>query len=66
MKFLRLTRPAVSGCGCEHAMMLYLLIGTCCLNNVEPEKWLCYEIYPGLADKPGARLVIQEIELISQ
>ncbi|WP_157918857.1 transposase domain-containing protein, partial [Escherichia coli] len=20
------------------------LSGTCCLNNVEPEKWLCYVI----------------------
>ncbi|EON2982889.1 transposase domain-containing protein [Escherichia coli] len=24
--------------------MLYLLIGTCRLNNVEPEKWLRYVI----------------------
>ncbi|WP_141008871.1 transposase domain-containing protein, partial [Escherichia coli] len=30
--------------GGEHAAVLYSLIGTCRLNNVELEKWLCYGI----------------------
>ncbi|EAQ5145648.1 IS66 family transposase [Salmonella enterica] len=25
----------------EHVAVLYSLLGTCGLNNVEPEKWLC-------------------------
>ena len=33
---------AGSGSGGEHAAVLYSLIGTCRLNNVELEKWLCY------------------------
>ena len=33
---LRLTRLAVSDSGGEHAAVLYSLIGTCRLNNVEP------------------------------
>lgn len=41
---LRLTRLAVSDSGGEHAAVLYSLIGTCRLNNVEPEKWLHYVI----------------------
>ncbi|GDT40036.1 transposase [Escherichia coli] len=28
----------------EHASVLYSLIGTCRLNNVESKKWLCYII----------------------
>lgn len=39
--------PAVfagSDSGGEHAAVLYSLIGTCRLNNVEPEKWLRYVI----------------------
>ncbi|HBA8423010.1 TPA: transposase domain-containing protein, partial [Escherichia coli] len=35
---------AGSGSGGEHAAVLYSLIGTCRLNNVELEKWLCYGI----------------------
>lgn len=35
---------AGSDSGGEHAAVLYSLIGTCCLNNVEPEKWLRYVI----------------------
>ncbi len=35
---------AGSDSGGEHAAVLYLLIGTCRLNNVEPEKWLRYVI----------------------
>ncbi|MCI9832835.1 transposase domain-containing protein, partial [Escherichia coli] len=30
---------AGSDSGGEHAAVLYSLIGTCRLNNVEPEKW---------------------------
>ncbi|WP_252357615.1 transposase domain-containing protein, partial [Escherichia coli] len=33
---------AGSDSGGEHAAVLYSLIGTCRLNNVEPEKWLRY------------------------
>lgn len=35
---------AGSDSGGEHAAVLYSLIGTCRLNNVEPEKWLRYVI----------------------
>ncbi|MFS3224477.1 IS66 family transposase, partial [Escherichia coli] len=35
---------AGSDSGDEHAAVLYSLIGTCRLNNVEPEKWLRYVI----------------------
>lgn len=33
---------AGSDSGGEHAALLYSLVGTCRLNNVEPEKWLRY------------------------
>ncbi|EAA2953798.1 hypothetical protein GIU78_17735, partial [Shigella boydii] len=39
-----LTRLAGSDSGDEHAAVLFSLIGTCRLNNVEPEKWLRYVI----------------------
>ncbi len=50
---------AGSDSGGEHAAVLYSLIGTCRLNNVEPEKWLRYVIehIQGLAGKPGTRSV---------
>lgn len=35
---------AGSDSGGEHASVLYSLIGTCRLNNVESKKWLCYLI----------------------
>lgn len=35
---------AGSDSGGEHVTVLYSLIGTCRLNNVEPEKWLRYVI----------------------
>ena len=35
---------AGSDSGGEHAAVLCSLIGTCRLNNVEPEKWLRYVI----------------------
>ncbi len=35
---------AGSDSGGEHAAVLYSLIGTCRLNNVELEKWLRYGI----------------------
>ena len=35
---------ANSDSGGEHAAVLYSLIGTCRLNNVEAEKWLRYVI----------------------
>lgn len=35
---------AGSDSGGEHAAVLYSLIGTCRLNNMEPEKWLRYVI----------------------
>ncbi len=55
---------AGSDSGGEHAAVLYSLIGTCRLNNVEPEKWLRYVIehiqdWPG---KPGTRSVALEVD----
>ncbi len=35
--------------------VLYSLIGTCRLNNVEPEKWLCYVIVH-IQDWPANRV----------
>ena len=52
---LRLTRLAVSDSGGEHAAVLYSLIGTCRLNNVEPEKWLRYVI-EHIQDWPANRV----------
>ncbi|PBT30581.1 hypothetical protein BBJ25_00980 [Escherichia coli] len=39
----------------EHAAVLYSLIGTCRLNNVEPEKWLRYVI-EHIQDWPANRV----------
>ncbi len=41
--------------GGEHAAVLYSLIGTCRLNNVEPEKWLRYVI-EHIQDWPANRV----------
>uniref|UniRef100_UPI00278C85B4 transposase domain-containing protein n=1 Tax=Escherichia coli TaxID=562 RepID=UPI00278C85B4 len=38
-----------------HAAVLYSLIGTCRLNNVEPEKWLRYVI-EHIQDWPANRV----------
>lgn len=50
--------------GGEHAAVLYSLIGTCRLNNVEPEKWLRYVI-EHIQDWPANRLP-WKIDLTSQ
>lgn len=47
---------AGSDSGGEHAAVLYSLIGTCCLNNVEPEKWLRYVI-EHIQDWPANRVM---------
>lgn len=52
---LRLTRLAASNSGGEHAAVLYSPIGTCRLNNVEPEKWLRYVI-EHIQDWPANRV----------
>ncbi|MCI5353603.1 IS66 family transposase, partial [Escherichia coli] len=44
-----------SDSGGEHAAVLYSLIGTCRLNNVEPEKWLRYVI-EHIQDRPANRV----------
>ena len=65
---LRLTRLAVSDSGGEHAAVLYSLIGTCRLNNVEPEKWLHYVI-EHIQDWPTNRvrdLLPWKVDLSSQ
>ena len=65
---LRLTRLAVSDSGGEHAAVLYSLIGTCRLNNVEPEKWLRYVI-EHIQDWPANRvrdLLPWKVDLSSQ
>ncbi len=46
---------AGSDSGGEHAAVLYSLIGTCRLNNVEPEKWLRYVI-EHIQDWPANRI----------
>jgi hypothetical protein len=46
---------AGSDSGGEHAAVLYSLIGTCRLNNVEPEKWLRYVI-EHIQDWPANRV----------
>ncbi|TQO04857.1 UNVERIFIED_ORG: transposase IS166 family protein [Citrobacter freundii] len=46
---------AGSDSGGEHAAVLYSLIGTCRLNNVEPEKWLRYVI-ENIQDWPANRV----------
>ncbi len=57
-----------SDSGGEHAAVLYSLIGTCRLNNVEPEKWLRYVI-EHIQDWPANRvrdLFPWKVELSSQ
>ncbi|MGF8198643.1 transposase domain-containing protein, partial [Klebsiella pneumoniae] len=52
----------------EHAAVLYSLIGTCRLNNVEPEKWLRYVI-EHIQDWPANRvrdLLPWKVDLTSQ
>ena len=59
---------AGSDSGGEHAVVLYSLIGTCRLNNVEPEKWLRYVIEQ-LQDWPANRvrdLLPWKVDLTSQ
>lgn len=59
---------AVSYCGGEHAAVLYSLIGTCRLNNVESEKWLRYAI-EHIQDWPANRvrdLLPWKVDLSSQ
>ncbi|EAM7164478.1 IS66 family transposase, partial [Salmonella enterica] len=46
---------AGSDSGGEHAAVLYSLLGTCRLNNVEPEKWLRYVI-EHIQDWPANRV----------
>ncbi|HGD8154611.1 TPA: transposase domain-containing protein, partial [Escherichia coli] len=57
-----------SDSGGEHAAVLYSLIGTCRLNNVEPEKWLRYVI-EHIQDWPENRvrdLLPWKVDLSSQ
>uniref|UniRef100_UPI0011BA7EE4 transposase domain-containing protein n=1 Tax=Escherichia coli TaxID=562 RepID=UPI0011BA7EE4 len=59
---------AGSNSGGEHAAVLYSLIGTCRLNNVEPEKWLRYVI-EHIQDWPANRvrdLLPWKVDLSSQ
>ncbi len=59
---------AGSDSGGEHAAVLYSLIGTCRLNNVEPEKWLRYVI-EHIQDWPTNRvrdLLPWKVDLSSQ
>ncbi|EDI2480515.1 hypothetical protein BW003_22805 [Salmonella enterica subsp. enterica serovar Poona] len=52
----------------NYAAVLYSLIGTCRLNNVEPEKWLRYVI-EHIQDWPANRvrdLLPWKVELSSQ
>ena len=59
---------AGSDSGGEHAAVLYSLIGTYRLNNVEPEKWLRYVI-EHIQDWPANRvrdLLPRIVELTSQ
>ena len=59
---------AGSDSGGEHAAVLYSLIGTCRLNNVEPEKWLRYVI-EHIQDWPANRvrdLLPRKVDLTSQ
>ncbi|ELD1747336.1 IS66 family transposase, partial [Escherichia coli] len=59
---------AGSDSGGEHAAVLYSLIGTCRLNNVEPEKWLRYVI-EHIQDWPANRvrdLLPWKVDLTSQ
>ncbi|EGO7537398.1 transposase domain-containing protein, partial [Escherichia coli] len=46
---------ARSDSGGEHAAALYSQIGTCRLDNVEPEKWLRYVI-EHTQDRPANRV----------
>ncbi|HGF5767165.1 TPA: transposase, partial [Escherichia coli] len=59
---------AGSDSGGEHAAVLYSLIGTCRLNNVDPEKWLRYVI-EHIQDWPANRvrdLLPWKVDLSSQ
>ncbi|WP_273948752.1 IS66 family transposase [Escherichia coli] len=59
---------AGSDSGGEHAAVLYSLIGTCRLNNMEPEKWLRY-IIEHIQDWPANRvrdLLPWKVDLSSQ
>ncbi len=59
---------AGSDSGGEHAAVLYSLMGTCRLNNVEPEKWLRYVI-EHIQDWPANRvrdLLPWKVDLTSQ
>ncbi|MFP1452794.1 transposase domain-containing protein [Escherichia coli] len=59
---------AGSDSGGEHAAVLYSLIGTCRLNNVEPEEWLRYVI-EHIQDWPANRvrdLLPWKVDLSSQ
>ncbi len=59
---------AGSDSGGEHAAVLYSLIGTCRLNNMEPEKWLRYVI-DHIQDWPANRvrdLLPWKVDLSSQ
>ncbi len=59
---------AGSDSGGEYAVVLYSLIGTCRLNNVEPEKWLRYVI-EHIQDWPANRvrdLLPWKVELTAQ
>ncbi|MFP3764011.1 IS66 family transposase [Escherichia coli] len=59
---------AGSDSGGEHAAVLYSLIGSCRLNNVEPEKWLRYVI-EHIQDWPENRvrdLLPWKVDLTSQ
>lgn len=54
--------------GGERGALLYGLIGTCRLNNVEPEKWLRYVI-EHIQDLPANRvrdLLPWKVDLSSQ
>ena len=53
---------ADSDSGGEHAAVLYSLIGTCRLNNVEPEKWLPYVI-EHIQDWPANRVKVTRLML---
>ncbi|WP_409559472.1 transposase domain-containing protein, partial [Escherichia coli] len=59
---------ARSDSGGEHAAALYSQIGTCRLDNVEPEKWLRYVI-EHTQDRPANRvrdLLPWKVDLTSQ
>ncbi|AUM10867.1 transposase (plasmid) [Escherichia coli] len=60
---------AGSDSGGEHAAVLYSLIGTCRLNNVEPEKNGCVYVIEHIQDWPANRvrdLLPWKVDLSSQ